>query len=59
VERFTRSGPDTLTYEATLEDPQTFTRPWTMRLLFYRHQEPNFRLLEYECYAYMEEEASR
>jgi hypothetical protein len=54
VERFTRIGPDTLQYEATLTDPKTYTRPWTMRFLLYRHQEPNVRLLEYECNAYME-----
>jgi hypothetical protein len=54
VERFTRTGPDQLTYEATITDPDTYTRPWTMRLLLYRHQEPNYRLLEYECNAYME-----
>lgn len=59
VERFTRTGPDTMTYEATLEDPKTYTRPWTIRLLLNRHQEPNFRLLEYECNAYMEFEGSR
>ena len=54
VERYTRTGPDTLQYEATIEDPQTYTRPWTMRFLMYRHQEPNYRLLEYECQAYIE-----
>jgi hypothetical protein len=54
VERFTRTGPDVLTYEATITDPATFTRPWTMRLLLYRHQEPNYRLLEYECQSYLE-----
>jgi hypothetical protein len=59
VERFTRTGPETLTYEATIEDPQVLTRPFTMRMMFYRHQEPNFRLLEYECNAYMELEGSR
>lgn len=59
VERFTRTGENTLTYEATLTDEKTYTRPWTMRLLFYRHQEPNFRLLEYECHAYMEIESGR
>ena len=56
VERYTRTGPDVLTYEATLTDPATYTRPWTMRVLLYRHQEPNYRLLEYECQAYLEEE---
>ncbi len=59
VERFTRTGPNTLTYEATLTDEKTYTQPWTMRLLFYRHQEPNFRLLEYECNAYEELESGR
>ena len=46
---------DILTYEATLEDPQVFTRPWTIRMLLYRHKEPNFKLLEYECNAYLED----
>jgi hypothetical protein len=59
VERFTRTGENTLSYQVTIEDPATFTRPWTMQLLFYRHQEPNFRVLEYECHAYMELEGSK
>ncbi len=57
VERWTRTGPNTLQYEATLEDKNVYTQPWTMRVLFYRHQEPNFRVLEYECFAYEELEA--
>ncbi|MEO8099217.1 MAG: hypothetical protein ABI811_16045 [Acidobacteriota bacterium] len=56
VERFTRSGPDTLQFEATFDDPKTYTRPWTMRLTLMRHQDPNYRLLEYDCNAYMEDE---
>jgi hypothetical protein len=55
VERITRTEPDILTYEATLEDPQVYTRPWTIRMLLYRHKEPNFKLLEYECNAYLED----
>jgi hypothetical protein len=54
VERFTRTGPDTLQYEATFTDPDLYTRPWTMRVTLYRHTEPNFRVLEYDCNAYME-----
>ena len=29
VERFTRVGPDTITYEFTVSDPTTLTQPWT------------------------------
>ena len=57
VERITRTDADTLTYEATLDDPQVYTRPWTIRMLMYRHKEPNASLLEYECNAYLEDAA--
>jgi hypothetical protein len=52
VERYTRTGPDHMLYEVTLEDPKTFSRPWKMSMPLYRRQEANARLLEYECYAY-------
>jgi hypothetical protein len=55
VERITRTDRDLLTYEARLEDPQVYARPWTMRMLLYRHREPDFKLLEYECNAYLED----
>ena len=32
VERYTRTNPDTLMYEATIEDPKVFTRPWKIRM---------------------------
>lgn len=54
VERFTRTGADTLQYEARIEDPQTYTQPWTMRMTLHRRTEPNVRVLEYDCNAYME-----
>ncbi len=54
VERFTRTGPDHLLYEATIEDPKTFTRPWTISMPLYRRVEPDARLLEYECPAMLE-----
>ena len=56
VERYTPTGPDHLLYEATIEDPEVFTRPWTMRMPLYRRQEADIQLLEYECYAYSERE---
>jgi hypothetical protein len=52
VERYTRTGPDHLLYEVTIEDPKVFTRPWKMQMPLYRRQEPGSQLLEFECYAY-------
>jgi hypothetical protein len=42
VERWTRTGPRTLAYEATIEDPTVWTRPWTVKQEFCRQsdQEP-------------------
>jgi hypothetical protein len=55
VERYTRTGPDHMLYEAAIEDPKVFTRPWTMRMPLYRRQEANRQLLEFECYTYARE----
>jgi hypothetical protein len=52
VERYTRTGPDHIAYDVTIEDPQVFTRPWKMSMTLYRRQEPAMELLEYECFAY-------
>jgi len=57
VERFTRVSPDVLNYEAAIEDPKVFSRAWKVTVPLYRHQEKNFRILEYECRAYLEEDA--
>jgi hypothetical protein len=54
VERYTRTSPETMGYEATLEDSKVFSRPWKVSFPLYRRQEPNVRLLEYECYALLE-----
>ena len=59
VERYTRSGPDHMTYDVTIEDPEVFTRPWTMSMPLYRRQEAGIQLLEYECYAYAERQAEQ
>jgi hypothetical protein len=47
TERFTRSGPDTILYKFTMEDPSTFTAPFTGELPFNRIDEPVF---EYACH---------
>ena len=59
VERYTMISPDHIRYEATLDDAAVYTRPWKMSFILYRRKEPNVRVLEYECYAYAEEEAVR
>jgi len=56
VERYTRTGPDHMLYEVTVDDPEVFTRPWEMRMPLYRRVDDGMRLLEYECYAYADEE---
>jgi hypothetical protein len=55
VERYTRTGPDMLQYEATITDPKVFTRPWTMRMPLYRRAEPRAQLVEYKCVEFVEE----
>ena len=44
VERWTRSGPDTLAYEVTIEDPTVWVRPWTVKEEFTRQSDRNNRL---------------
>ena len=55
VERYTATGPDHLLYEATLNDPTTFTRPWKMSFPLYRRKEPNVELSELRCVEFVEE----
>jgi len=55
VERYTRVAPDHLLYEATLEDPEVFTRPWTIRMPLYRRVEPGAQLFDFKCVEFVEE----
>jgi hypothetical protein len=48
TERFTRVAPDVLNYEATIDDPQTYTRPW--KLLLPLTVNPGYQVLPYECH---------
>ena len=56
IERYTPTGPDHMLYEATIEDPNVFTRPWKISMPLYRRQERNSELLEYQCNAYLLEQ---
>lgn len=55
VERYTPIGGHAIMYEATLEDPTVYTRPWQIRLPLYRRLEENARVLEFKCVEYSED----
>ncbi|HJZ75610.1 MAG TPA: hypothetical protein VKE51_27945 [Vicinamibacterales bacterium] len=48
VERFARIDKDTIDYQATIDDPKSFTRPWTVAIPL--HRNPEYRLYEYACH---------
>jgi hypothetical protein len=48
TERFTRIDPDMINYIVTVDDPRTFTAPWTFRLTL--TTQPNYEILEYSCH---------
>ncbi len=51
VERFTRTGPNTIAYQATMTDPKVLTKPFTIHLTLARDVRKNAQIMEYECYA--------
>jgi hypothetical protein len=55
VERFSRPDPYHLNYEATIEDPTVFTRPWKISMPLYRKVEKNAQLLEFKCVEFAED----
>jgi hypothetical protein len=55
VERFTPITADALRYEATISDPNVFTRPWKMSMVLYRQLEDNAALMEFRCIEFVEE----
>jgi len=55
VERYTRTSRDVIAYEATIEDPKVFTRPWKMSMALYRRQDPNAQLMDFKCVEFVEE----
>ena len=55
TERYTMVTPYHIWYEATMEDANTFSRPWTIRLPLYRQIDPNARLGQFKCIEFVEE----
>jgi hypothetical protein len=55
VERYTPISRDAFRYEATIEDPKVFTRPWKISMPIYRRLEPDVQLMEFRCQEMAEE----
>lgn len=55
VERWTPAGPNVLQYEAVIEDPKVFTRPWKMSFPLYRRLDHHAQFLEFKCVPFSEE----
>jgi|SRR5579871_650472 len=54
TERFTRISPETITYEATIEDQRLLTKPFKISIPLTLHTEKNFQIMEHECFAVKE-----
>ena len=54
-ERYTLVDENRIQYEATIDDPDVFSRPWTIKIPLYRRMEDGARLLEYKCVEFGED----
>ena len=50
IERWKFLDANTIEYQATLEDPLVFSRPWNLSVILHRHREKNFQLIENYCF---------
>jgi hypothetical protein len=55
VERWTRADATHMNYEATIEDPDLYTRPWKIQMTLYKRVEKNAQILEFKCVEFSEE----
>ena len=55
TERYNLTNKDVIHYEATMQDPQVFTRPWKISMPLYRRLEPNAQLMDFKCVEMVEE----
>jgi len=55
VERYTAVSPEILRYEATIEDPKVFTRPWKISFPLYRRLDKDAQFMEFKCVPFAEE----
>jgi hypothetical protein len=50
TERFWMTDPNTIRYEARIEDPKVYTRPWTLAFDAFKRGKANHELFEYACH---------
>ncbi len=55
TERWTRTGENTMRYEATIEDPETYTRPWKIAFNLYKGVGEDAQLQQFKCVEFVEE----
>ncbi len=55
VERYTLTSPYHIQYEAEIDDPVVFTRPWRISLPLYRRMEEDARIMDFKCVEFVEE----
>ena len=49
VERITMMNDRTINYEATIEDPKAYTKPWKIAFPLNRNMQPNYEQMEFAC----------
>jgi len=55
TERYTMINSSVMEYEATIEDDEVFTRPWTIRMNIYKRYGMDAQLLQFKCVEFVEE----
>ena len=50
TERFARVAPDTIMYQATVDDPSTFTQPWTLEMTWTKNDDSDNLIFESACH---------
>ena len=55
VERWRLIDRNTIRYSATISDPETYTRPWTLSMNLYRRRGEDARLGQFKCVEFVEE----
>jgi hypothetical protein len=55
TERYTMESANVIQYQATMEDPDLFERPWTISMPIYRRLEQGFELPQFKCVEFVEE----